>query len=77
MDRRTRRRALKAKLFANGRTKCEACGEERVSFLQIDHVIPYFLGGTDDLDNLRILCGPCHEQRHRRDGTLSEISRTT
>jgi hypothetical protein len=28
--------------------------------LQIDHVRPVSLGGTNDLDNLQLLCGPCN-----------------
>lgn len=28
--------------------------------LQVDHVIPADLGGTDDLDNLATLCQPCN-----------------
>jgi len=26
-----------------------------------DHIKPLALGGTDDDDNIRCLCGPCHE----------------
>jgi 5-methylcytosine-specific restriction protein A len=30
---------------------------------QCDHIKPKSLGGTDDLDNLQALCGPCHDAK--------------
>jgi 5-methylcytosine-specific restriction protein A len=27
---------------------------------EVDHILPRALGGTDDLDNLRSVCRPCH-----------------
>ena len=30
---------------------------------EIDHIIPIALGGTDDDDNIRCLCKPCHAAR--------------
>ena len=32
--------------------------------LQIDHVVPYALGGSAEVDNLRLLCAAHHRQRH-------------
>lgn len=31
--------------------------------LQLDHVIPISMGGTDDLANLSVLCGPCNARK--------------
>lgn len=28
-----------------------------------DHITPLALGGTDTDDNIRCLCGPCHDRR--------------
>ena len=28
--------------------------------MQIDHIIPLVVGGTNEIDNLQILCKPCH-----------------
>ena len=30
------------------------------SEMQIDHIIPLVVGGTNDIDNWHILCKPCH-----------------
>jgi HNH endonuclease len=39
---------------------CRQCGSAR--FLEIDHIIPLALGGTDDVENLRLLCRPCNQR---------------
>lgn len=41
--------------------KCGWCGSK--DNLEIDHIIPRSLGGTNDLKNLRILCRDCHRPR--------------
>lgn len=35
--------------------------------LTIDHIKPLAKGGTDRLDNLRLLCRTCHIERHRKE----------
>jgi hypothetical protein len=30
--------------------------------LERHHVVPVALGGTDDVENLALLCGPCHRE---------------
>ena len=32
----------------------------------VHHVIAIEDGGTDDLDNLRLVCGPCHRKHHAK-----------
>ena len=34
--------------------------------LTIDHIMPITKGGTDELDNLRILCRPCNSRKKDR-----------
>ena len=41
------------------------CGSRHL--LQVDHVLPYALGGWADADNLRLLCAAHHRHRHARD----------
>ena len=40
------------------------CGSRHL--LEIDHVVPYALGGSAEPDNLRLLCAAHHRHRHRR-----------
>lgn len=40
---------------------CVECGSTR--FLTLDHIWPYSQGGTDDLDNLRVLCRSCNSRK--------------
>lgn len=40
---------------------------------QVDHHLALVLGGQDEFDNLRLLCGPCHTQKTARD--MAEVAR--
>lgn len=49
---------------AYGRT-CYVCQE--APYEEIDHVIPWAEGGTDELDNLRPICQACHKPKTLRE----------
>ncbi len=56
---------LRKKLIANGCwIECACCtfGAEKDNWtgLEIAHIIPHSVGGSDDVDNLVILCKACH-----------------
>ena len=40
--------------------------------IEIDHILPYALGGSADPENLRLLCGAHHRHRHAPDGSRLE-----
>ncbi len=37
--------------------------------IEIDHILPYAMGGSADLENLRLLCGVHHRHRHAPHGS--------
>jgi 5-methylcytosine-specific restriction enzyme A len=54
-------------ILQRDRQQCRQCGTS--SPLEIDHIIPLAVGGTNDLSNLQVLCRPCNRQKkHRLNG---------
>lgn len=43
---------------------CQRCGTE--DNLSVDHIVPRSLGGTDNLDNLEVLCSSCNSSKGGR-----------
>ena len=48
------------------------CGSRHL--LEIDHVVPYALGGSAEPDNLRLLSAAHHRHRHARRGNTSRAA---
>lgn len=45
--------------------KCNICGAtNRQSMLEVDHIIPFVKGGTNDFDNLVTLCVSCNRGKN-------------
>ena len=40
---------------------CSSCGS--TEYLEIDHIIPLARGGSNELDNLQILCRSCNRRK--------------
>lgn len=49
---------LRTQIWKRAKGMCENCGSNFA--LEIDHVIPFARGGTNDLWNLRLLCRNCN-----------------
>jgi len=50
--------------------RCELCGiSANEKALEVDHIIPRNLGGSDDLSNLQGLCFSCNSMKRDRDDT--------
>jgi 5-methylcytosine-specific restriction endonuclease McrA len=56
--------ALKLRVQRRDGHTCALCGG---SGDEVDHVVPRSEGGTDDPDNLRVLCAPCHKVKSDRE----------
>jgi HNH endonuclease len=58
------RRYLSAELrrlvWARDQGRCRQCDSTR--YIEIDHMIPLALGGSDEADNLRLLCRSCNQR---------------
>ena len=48
-------------LISRDGARCAICGKKLTDGeMTIDHIFPRLLGGSDDLDNLRIVCRRCN-----------------
>lgn len=52
---------LKQYIWTRDEGRCRACGS--TSELQYDHIIPLAMGGSNNAENLQILCGPCNRSK--------------
>lgn len=60
--RRSNMKVLKDIVFERDGYSCQLCGKslQQGAQLCIDHIVPWSLGGTNDLDNLQTLCVQCN-----------------
>ena len=57
----------KETLFGKQGGKCNGCGTSfEPQHLEIDHIIPKSLGGSNELENLQLLCGNCNRIKGNR-----------
>ena len=55
--------SLKSEILDHDNCRCRACGFSDRLTLEIDHIKPRSLGGSDDLDNLQVLCSFCNNTK--------------
>ena len=58
--------ALKHQVFLKYHGECKRC--RSTTYLEIHHQIPRYRGGGDELENLELLCSPCHKRHHHLNG---------
>ena len=53
---------------------CQICGAtvKDGAKLELDHIIPYSKGGTNDESNLQVLCQQCNREKHNRSDLLHD-----
>jgi len=54
-----------AKIFVEQGVSCVKC--RSTLRLEIDHIFPKSLGGTDEIDNLQILCSSCNKKKQNNE----------
>ena len=57
----THRPEVRARIFERDGYKCLLCGA--MEDLTIDHIIPVYRGGSDEDNNLQILCRSCNSRK--------------
>ena len=58
---------LKKSAMARDKNTCQCCkrgGEQYIDILDAHHILPVFLGGKDNIDNIIMLCVACHRLVH-------------
>jgi 5-methylcytosine-specific restriction protein A len=60
---------IRQSVIARDKGLCVACKARGNTNLgkEVDHITPLAKGGTDDLENLQLLCVACHERKTRAD----------
>ncbi len=51
---------VRRQVWKRAQSKCENCGSNYA--LQIDHKVPRAVGGSNELENLRLLCQSCNQR---------------
>lgn len=64
----------KKEVAAAARWRCAVCEEVVSENYEVDHVVPLFLGGSNDRENLQLLCPECHRSKTARDRNESSVS---
>lgn len=59
-----RGRRLRPLVIARDGARCNECGA--TDSLEIDHIVALARGGTNDIDNLQVLCKPCNRSKGAR-----------
>ena len=57
-------KATKRKMLEVWKDECAICGSK--DFLEFHHITPKSKGGSDDYDNIIVLCACCHAGIHER-----------
>lgn len=54
-------RKIRSSIKTIYKNRCQYCGADGAN--EIEHILPRAKGGTDDLENLTLACGPCNRRK--------------
>ena len=61
---------LRYDVLAKSKGHCVACGVSSLErAIEVDHIVPVNMGGSNDISNLQALCYRCNAQKRDRDDT--------
>ena len=59
---------IRYQVLASANGRCQLCGKTAADDrIEVDHVIPRSMGGSNDISNLQALCGECNRGKSNRD----------
>ncbi len=58
--------SVRRQALVRARHRCQRKGCDHNRFLEVHHIQPRRAGGSNDLDNLAVLCSSCHRLLHER-----------
>lgn len=73
MSRRAIPEKVKKRIWQEANMRCAKCGESDVDTLEIHHIEAVQAGGTDDKENLILLCSNCHSRTTAGDISEAEV----
>ena len=59
--------SVRQAVLARDRHRCQSPGCGNTRFLEIHHIVPRKQGGSNQAENLQILCSRCHAFLHTRE----------
>lgn len=57
---------VKLAAFKRVEGRCESCLAPIVNGAEYDHIVPHAVGGDNSLENVQVLCRPCHADKTRK-----------
>ena len=61
---------VRYEVLKRAKYRCELCGvSAHIKALEVDHIVPRSVGGSDDLSNFQALCYSCNAMKRDRDDT--------
>ena len=62
--------SIRWQVLERAKTRCETCGvSNHIKALEVDHIIPKSLGGTDEISNFQALCYTCNPMKGNKSKT--------